>query len=410
VLGCAASQAPAHSARLEAPSETVRELASCGGSGPDTLVLTLSRIPAESDLRSAICDWFSDEPWRVRFRSVGSELPHAQRPSAGELHVTILLASESSAQLNVTAPPREAGEPLARWLERVPLSSGFDDVGIEVIAQTLHSTAQASHSRAFSPAPALAAAPAPPPPPATPPAAAPVPAAASPAAAAVPLDAAAAALPGAAQTAALAASPTSPLPPGAPVDQDRSGADFALSPARALGVHTALGYQFYDRGAEPLTHGPSLRVELDWLSRTVVWSTFLRGALFTSAPARAAGVEIGLDGMGLGAGVAASLPWKKLIARLALGANVDVVGIKIDVNESEALRSTGSGPARPRMFLTSETGVAARLGPIEIGVEGLLRWQTSSSHYDILEEGQPHTLLRAWRLQPGAALEVAYVW
>jgi hypothetical protein len=42
-----------------------------------------------------------------------------------------------------------------------------------------------------------------------------------------------------------------------------------------------------------------------------------------------------------------------------------------------------------------------------------LRWQLSSSHYDILppEAGEPpRTIVQAWRLQPGAALEVAYVW
>jgi hypothetical protein len=399
------------SVRVEPRVETARELASCGGSGPDQLVLTLSRIPDEPELRSAICDWFSDEPWRVRFRSVGSELPRAQRPGTGELHVTILLASESSAQLNVTAPPRDEGAAPARWLERVALSSGFDDVGIEVIAQTVHSTAQANHVRAFRPAaPVVVAPPAAPPPAAV----ADVISAASPIVgfAAPPTVVAAAALPGATPAAVVAPapSPTPPLAAGAPVDQDRVRADFSLNSAQALGVHTALGYQFYARGGEPITHGPSLRVELDWLARTVVLSSFVRGALFTSTPTRSGSVKIGLEGMGLGAGFAASLPWKKMLARLALGGDVDVVGISVEVNESDALRSRGDGRARPRMFLTSETGVAARLGPVELGVAGLLRWQTSSSHYDVLEEGQPRTLLRAWRLQPGAALEIAYFW
>src|SRR4051812_25111250 len=74
VLACAhAPQTPARAA--PAPSPDARELASCGGAGPDSLVLTLSRIPDEEELRRAICDWFSDEPWHVRLRSVGSELP-----------------------------------------------------------------------------------------------------------------------------------------------------------------------------------------------------------------------------------------------------------------------------------------------------------------------------------------------
>src|SRR4051794_9514415 len=78
-LGCAHEPPPSPRAPLATPRpaprvDAGRELASCGGSGPDTLVVTLSRIPEEADLRRAICDWFSDEPWHVRLRTVGSAL------------------------------------------------------------------------------------------------------------------------------------------------------------------------------------------------------------------------------------------------------------------------------------------------------------------------------------------------
>jgi hypothetical protein len=358
--------------------------------------VTLSRIPEEDDLRRAICDWFSDEPWHVRLRSVGSALPRAERPPAGELRVTILLSSEVAAQLNVTAPGREPGESPSRWLEQVSLSNGFDDVGIEVIAQTLHSTAQASLSRAFPPAPP--APPKPPPPAAPPPAAV----AAAPEAAPVAIPAAAALSGGLAAASGLPASPASDSA-GAQPSAHGSG----LFP---LPVHIAIGYQFHARGGEPVTHGPELRLELDWLARSVILASYVRGAWFTSSPATANGVVIGLDGMGVGAGLAASLPLQRWLARVAFGSNIDLVNIQATVADTDTLRSAGSGGARPRMFLTGEAGVTARLGRIELGATGLLRWQTSESHYDVLEEGQPHALVRAWRLQPGAALEVAYVW
>lgn len=404
-LGCAhelplAAHAPrttAHPSRPAPKADGGRELGSCGGSGPDTLVVTLSRIPEEAGLRRAICDWFSDEPWHVRLRSVGSALPRAERPPPGELRVTILITSEVAAQLNVTAPGREPGESPSRWLEQVSLSHGFDDVGIEVIAQTLHSTAQASLSRAFPPAP-----PAPPKPPAP---AAPPPvevAAPSPAAEPVAIPAAAALSGGLAAAAGVPTAPTS----------DRPGAEQSAhgSGVFPLPVHTAIGYQFHARGGEPTTHGPELRLELDWLARSVVLSSYVRGAYFTSSPATANGVVIGLEGMGLGGGLAASLPFERWLARVAFGGNVDLVNIQATVADTETLRSAGTGGARPRVFLTGEAGVTARLGRIELGATGLLRWQTSESHYDVLEEGQPHALVRAWRLQPGAALEVAYVW
>jgi hypothetical protein len=406
-LACAhAPPTPARAARAgPPPGPDARELASCGGSGPDSLVLTLSRIPDEDELRRAICDWFSDEPWRVRLRSVGSELPRAEKVRAGELLVTILLASKSSAQLNVTAPGRSAGSPPARWLELVPLHGGFDDVAIEVLAQTLHSTAQASLARAFPP---------------TAPAAPPLPVAAP----ALAVDAITRASPivsargapastppavASAATAPILALAPAPAESESPADEARARPDFALYPERARRVHSALGYQFYARGGEPLTHGPTLRMELDLLTRGVVLGSFVRAALFTSTPARSGGVEIGLEGMGVGAGLAASLPAQHWLGRLALGTNLDLIDLGVSVNDPEAWRSL-PGRTRPRLFLTAETGVAARFSRFEIGADALLRWQTSSSHYDVLEGGQPHTLARAWRLQPGAALEVAYLW
>jgi hypothetical protein len=86
------------------------------------------------------------------------------------------------------------------------------------------------------------------------------------------------------------------------------------------------------------------------------------------------------------------------------------LGLDVRVQDASALRSLGSGRPRPRVFLTAEAGLVARLGRVEVGLESLLRWQTASSHYEVLEEGTPHTIARAWRFQPGAALEVAYVW
>jgi hypothetical protein len=324
------------------------------------------QIPEEPALRRAICDWFSDEPWHVSFRSLDDALPRAEYPSQGELCVTLLLSPEY-AQLNVTAPPRDESSSPARWLERVGLSNGFDEVGIEVVAQTLHSTAQASLSRA--PLPPTPAPPLPPP-----------------------------LLPSVITS-------TGPRSLDVPTPAPSSG---WLPP-----VHTALGYQFYAHGSEPLTHGPSLRIELDWLSRSVVLGAFVRTALFTSTAAHTSGLALDLTGLGLGGGLSASVPWGRWTGRAALGGNVDLLDVDVSVQDATAVRSLGGGSPRPRVFLTGEAGASRRFGPVELGLVGLLRWQLSSSHYDILppEGGEPpRTIVQAWRLQPGAALEVAYVW
>jgi hypothetical protein len=346
--------------------------------------VTLARMPREPALKRAVCDWFRDEPWRVTFQSEAQALPRAEEPDSGQLLVTIFPISAEAAQLNITAPGRSPDWRTARWLERVELRNGFDDVDIEVIAQTLHSTAQATLSRAHVPPPA--------------PRTAVAPAGAPPA----------------------TSSELQPLP------ALLASEDPALRPVRAtageldapprtiyglpLPVHTAIGYHFHARGDEPVTHGPSLRIELDWLSRSVVLGSYVRTSLFTSPHARAEGVELGLNGIGLGAGLAASVSSQRWTGRWALGSSVDLLGLDVAVVDSAASRSLGGGRPRPRFFATGEAGVSRRFARVEVGLSGLLRWQTSSSYYDVLEEGEPHTILRAWRLQPGAALEVAYVW
>lgn len=373
------AEPPAHPEADAAAAAAAPPMASCGGSGPDELLLTLADMPREPALRRAVCDWFRDEPWRVTFRSQGGALPRAEEPRSGQLLVTIFPVSSAAAQLNITAPGRSPDWRTARWLERVALRNGFDDVDIEVLAQTLHSTAQATLSRAHVPPPAPRA-----------PVVTPV---------------AGASL---AQPALLASEPAALQP------LRSSGGELDAPPQTTHGlplpVHTAIGYHFHERGGEPVTHGPSLRIELDWLSRAVVLGSYVRTSLFTSPQARAEGVELGLNGLGLGAGLSASVPAARWTGRFALGSSVDLLGLDVAVVDSAATRSLGGGRPKPRFFATGEAGVSRRFERVEVGLMGMLRWQASASYYEVLDEGEPHTILRAWRVQPGAALEVAYVW
>ncbi len=355
-------------------------ITSCGGSGPDELLVTLARVPREAALRRAVCDWFRDEPWRVTFHSQEQGLPRAEEPGSGQLLVTVFPLPPDAAQLNITAPGRSPDWRTARWLERVELRNGFDDVDVEVIAQTLHSTAQATLSRAHVPPPAPRA-----------------PAQQPPVSSAAPVP-----------TALLASEQPALRPVRAtPGELD---APPRMTYALPLPVHTAVGYHFHARGGEPVTHGPSLRIELDWLSRALVLSSFVRTSLFTSSRARAQGVELGLNGIGIGAGLAASAPAGPWTGRFALGSSVDLLGLDVGVTDGASTRSLGGGRPHPRFFATTEAGVSRRFARVEVGLSGMLRWQASASYYELLEQGDTHTILRAWRLQPGGALEVAYIW
>lgn len=179
---------------------------------------------------------------------------------------------------------------------------------------------------------------------------------------------------------------------------------------RPLRLRSGLGYHFYARGDEPTTHGPRLRLEIDWRSEPPVLGSFVVASLFGSARERVNDLAISLRGAAIGAGLTSGLasgPWK---GRVALGASVDIMAIEVQVLDPEALRRVGDDRLRPRAFVASEVGFGFRTGPVEFELNGLLRWQLSESHYDIRDGTQIARLLTPWRLQPGVALDAAYLW
>jgi hypothetical protein len=349
MLGCL------HSAGSAAPVAPVTIPRTCGGVGPESLEVALVNEARAPALALSICDWFRDEPLRVSFAPAPRLAPLVVRAPRLR-HVAVVLESQGEARLYFVPPGREGAVGKPRWVRSIALASGLDDAGVEVIAQALHSTVLAAALEVPEPR----------------------------------LEAAGSAAKGATKAA------------------EKAPAD---APRRAgLPVRTAIGYHFYARGAEPFTHGPVLRVELDWQTQPLALGTFARALALTSGHTRAGGLDVSLSGASLGAGLCASAPLSKVIGRVALGGSVDLLELDVQVVDPEALRLTGDRRARPRAFVGMEAGFNYRSGDVELALAGLLRWQLSASHYEILDGQELSTVLVPWRLQPGAAVEVAYVW
>jgi len=344
------------------------DLLPCGGGGPESLDIALVGPAASPALGASICDWFRDEDWRVRFVVV-DDVPPAQRPATGTRtgFVAVALASEHEARLYVDLPGLTPALASARWVRAVPLGAGLDDAGIEVIAQALHSTAQAAEAAA-PPEPEASAAPEPPP--------APLP---------------------------------TPAPPPAP-DATSHVADTEGAARSRLAVYTGIGYHFHARGGEPPTHGPLLRFELDWAQSAIVIGNFVNAAVFTSGRSRAPGLDLGLRGASFGAGFAGRLSSGAWAARAGLGGSLELLTVDAHVDDADALRLRVDSRPRLRSYPTTEAGLAWRTGKIEFSLLGLLRWQLSATHYDVLDGEALSTVLRAWRLQPGAELGASYAW
>jgi hypothetical protein len=385
-----------------------------------TLEATRSRLVLPA-LRAAICDWFHDDRWRLSFTR-GEALPGPG--AAPRLRLAIELFAQG-ARLYADSPD-------GRWRHDVTLEAGLDDAGVEAIAEALHSTAQAASleprdARRRPPQPRSAPASTNPlgaetatPAPAARTAAAPAArTAAAPAAPASTLAAPAVAptLAAPAPTAAREATRDAPRSNDATDSPSTDGASLAPSSiarhvrrGRHFPVHTALGYQAHARGAEPFMHGPVLHIELDALEHPVTLAGYFRGSAFTSGTRRTTGFAVRSSGVSLTLGAAASLGFGAVSARAAASGGVDLVALDVRVLDATLVRSLPDRRVAPRPFTGIEAGVRWRLGAFELALDALLRLLWLDTRYQVLDGERTLTLFSPWQLQPGAVLELGYVW
>lgn len=327
-------------------------LAACGaGKAPLEIVLLTppaARVElAAASLRDASCDWFRDDRWTVSFTQLPA-LPEP-RPSPS-LRLILELPSLQSARLHVDAPS-------GRSVHDVPLTSGLDDAGIEALAEALHSTAEAAGAMA------------------------------------------------------VPERNDAPDIPRASAGHDSARVSRARGEeGRHLPVHTALGYQAYARGPEPFMHGPALHVELDALALPVIGAAFLRASAFTSGTRRAGGFAVRSSGASFSLGVAASVPIGRLTARAAASGGVDRVALDVRVIDRTLVRSLPNRDVAPRFFNAVEAGVRWRLGSFELAFDALARLLWNETSYQVLDGERAQTLFQPWQLQPGAVLELGYIW
>lgn len=398
IAPAAGAEPPALAPRAPA----ARVLAPCGGTGPETLEIVVAPAAAPSGpaLRRAVCDWFRDDRWRVRWVSP-APLPERR---LDVLRVVIDPTSSGGVRLN--------GEgPRGRWMHELPVPTELDDTGVEAVAEALHSTAQAEIAPPLMPRRPRASEPAP----------APTLPSRPPLAASTARDEPLANRPSRVSsrpqtTTAPPLRPDIQPAPRAPVARAPGGerpTPAAPRPALAgelLRVHTALGYLAYARGPEPLLHGPSLHLELDALPRGVTLGASFRASLLTSATRRTLGFDVRTSGVSLSLGAAASVPVAGLTARAGLGAGVDWLALSVRVRDAELVRRVPERTSSPRFFAGLEAGVRHRFGAFELSADALLRFLPVNTPYQVLADDRPITLLEPWQLQPGASLDLGYVW
>lgn len=309
----------------------------CGGSGAPEVHVSLAAVPQPERLQRSICEWFESEPWRVRFVDGGHGAP------GRALSVVVVLRGPHDAELSF-----DDGSS-ARERRELTLPGGLDETGLEIIAQVIHSSAEAHAERATR-------------------------------------------------------------PPATEVDESPASAPRATAHTEApLALGLGAGFHGYARGPEPTTFGPSMSIELGWQLGDVRAGVYARGALWTSNGKRSSELEISLRGATAQGGVSLQSPLGALVTRAALGAGADFSDVDVSVRAADEARRLPFS-SQPRPFIGGELGVRRRIWQLDVGAAALLRWQLLASHYQVRDEDGPRTILRPWRLQPGALIEVGHSW
>jgi hypothetical protein len=89
---------------------------------------------------------------------------------------------------------------------------------------------------------------------------------------------------------------------------------------------------------------------------------------------------------------------------------LELLELETRVWDPSELRVVAARQPRARPSLLFEAGLAWRSGPWELSGLAIARWQLLASHYQVQRGEAADSVLRPWRLQPGASLGAAYVW
>jgi hypothetical protein len=377
-LRCALPGLLAAACLLGAGSAGGQPIGDCGAAAPSAERLEV-RLPAalhRSALPEAVCDWLGRDGRSIRFQSLDSEAgpsPSATSGDSASRHsatIVLWVRRLDDAVLLIL----ERGSARADLRRSLPPLRQPSVAGIELIAQAIHGMVQMAEE-------------------------APVHAPVSPASV---TDAPA---PTEAGTATSVAEVADAVPLAA------TGDDPSATERRSLPLAVALGYRGYLRGDEPLAHGLELSLELGVDAGMTRAFGLLRVGLRRSAAQRIESLDLTTGGTAFGAGVGAARRRGAWALTGALEYAIERTVVSVEPGRDDpTLRALPAVGASWRQYLGLELGASWLVGTIELRLQGLARWQLVASPYRILEDGQQRVVAAPWRIQPGAAVGVAYRW
>lgn len=341
--------------------------------------LTLVMVDGEAvappaSLEARILSWFSTEPVKL-----GAER-RAQLDSARVLRgpetpgVAVWLLPRSTSQVRLFFAVRDSAQGAVRYLMTdVPLEHGFDELGLEQVAQVAYlsakalwegrlesSRSQVEQGLSEHAEPVKAEQPAPGP----------------------------------------AATPT----PLAPARQPAVKAERSAN----LAPRTGIFYGLRARGDEGAAHGPGATFALVAQRSQQLFGGRLRAQLLLPHDSERRDIELALRGYALSVG-----PWLERRVRervwvgAELSAGVDVIRFAASARDDSSWQ-TSAPEWELRPLLAASAGVHTELGFVHVGVVAQVAVQLLKTSYEVTEPAGSSELFRPWLVQPGCALELSW--
>jgi hypothetical protein len=352
-LGFTLWLAPAHVEANEAPARAVNDL-------PPRVALAVVGSQSKLGLLEVrLASWFRWQPTELSVRRADEVDAHEVLSPIGEAGVRVWLVPHGpdTARLFFTVVERSGSMP--RYLVRdVTLDGGFDELGVEQVAQVIYLSSTALWAGTLESSREEV-------------------------------------------ELRLDRKPASPPPPGARESAPKS------QPAT---LESLLGFEYTLRSAgdEGTSHGPAATLGVNHpIGEQAIGARAQAGLIFPHSVEKR-GIALDLRGASFYLGALLSQPaFERLSAVTELGLGLDVVRYRVDAITDPTLVAARS-ETETRPFVRLRAGLTRSISHVTAGIAAGASIQLLETHYDVLDQGRRQRWLTPWQLQPELAGSVTW--
>jgi hypothetical protein len=352
-LGFTLLLAPAHVEANEAPAPVVNKLP------PRVTLAVVGSASKLGLLEVRLASWFRFQPTKLTVRRADAVDAHEVLSPVGEADVRVWLVPRGSDTHRLFFTVIERVGSMPRYLVRdVTLDGGFDELGVEQVAQVIYLSSAALWAGTLESSREEV-------------------------------------------ELRLDREPAAPPPPVAPESAPKS------APAT---LDNVLGFEYTLRfaGDEGTSHGPAATLGVTLPIGEQAIGARVQAGLILPDSIEKRGIALNLRGASFSLAALLSQPvFERVSAAAELGLGLDVVRYRVDaITDPTLIAARSETESRP--FVRLRAGLIRNVGHVRLGIAAGTAIQLLRTHYDVIDEGRRQPWLTPWRVQPELAGSVTW--